>query len=93
MGGDANSPGYIQFSELCVKAFLASRQYAEEIIKIVSLMLESGLPCYKGYHDFLNLGEQTIKKFRERFQLDKSEEAAADFMLSCIRQSHENTRR
>lgn len=84
MGGDVNSPGYIEFSELCVKAYLATRLYAEEIISIVALMLDSGLPCFKG--------EWTLKKLRERFQLDKSERGAAEFMIGCIRQSHENTR-
>ena len=84
LGGDANSPGYILFSELCVKGYLACRLYAEEIVSIVQQMLESGLPCFKG--------ELTIRRLRERFQLDKSERAAADFMISCIRQSHENTR-
>lgn len=84
MGGDANSPSYALFSELCVKGYLASRVYAEEIISIVQLMLQSGLPCFKG--------DVTIRKLRERFQLDKSERGAADFMIACIRQSHENTR-
>eukprot|EP00842_Homolaphlyctis_polyrhiza_P006020 jgi/Hompol1/6419/HPOL_002262-RA len=84
MGGDVTSPAYILFSELCIKAYLACRPYAEEIISMVALMMESGLPCFKG--------EVTIRKLRERFQLDKSERAAAEFMINCIRQSHENTR-
>ncbi|KAL2917897.1 Phosphatidylinositol 4-kinase stt4 [Polyrhizophydium stewartii] len=84
MGGDVASPGYRAFSELCVKAYLACRPYAEEIISMVSLMMGSGLPCFKG--------EVTIRKLRERFQLDKTERGAAEFMLNCIRQSHENTR-
>jgi phosphatidylinositol kinase/protein kinase (PI-3 family) len=84
MGGDANTPAYTLFSELCVKGYLACRLYAEEIISIVQLMLDSGLPCFKG--------EMTIRKLRERFQLEKSERGAADFMINCIRQSHENTR-
>lgn len=51
---------------------------------MVGMMMDSGLPCFKG--------DITIKKLRERFQLDKSDRAAADYMLWCIRQSHENTR-
>ncbi|KAH6563604.1 hypothetical protein BASA62_008439 [Batrachochytrium salamandrivorans] len=85
MGGDINAPAYRQFSELCIKAYLACRPYAEEIISMVSLMMDSGLPCFKG--------DVTIRKLRERFQLDKSERGAAEFMVNCIRQSHENTRR
>ena len=84
MGGDANCPAYILFSELCIKGYLATRLYAEEIISIIHLMADSGLPCFKG--------EVTIRKLRERFQLDKNDRAAADFMISCIRQSDQNTR-
>ncbi|KAJ8322856.1 Phosphatidylinositol 4-kinase stt4 [Batrachochytrium dendrobatidis] len=84
MGGDITSPSYRLFSELCVKAYLACRPYAEEIISMVSLMMDSGLPCFKG--------DTTIRKLRERFQLEKSEKGAAEFMVNCIRQSHENTR-
>jgi phosphatidylinositol 4-kinase len=84
MGGDATCPAYILFSEFCIKGYLAARLYAEEIISIAQLMADSGLPCFKG--------EVTIRKLRERFQLDKSDRAAADFMTSCIRQSDQNTR-
>ena len=84
LGGDASSPGYTLFAELCVKGYLACRLYSEEIVSIVQQMLDSGLPCFKG--------ELTIRKLRERFQLDKTERGAADFMINCIRQSHENTR-
>ncbi|KND02142.1 1-phosphatidylinositol 4-kinase STT4 [Spizellomyces punctatus DAOM BR117] len=84
LGGDVNAPQYRLFSELCVKAYLACRPYAEEITQMVSLMMESGLPCFKG--------DVTIRKLKERFQLDKTERQAAEFMMTCIRQSHENTR-
>jgi phosphatidylinositol 4-kinase len=50
MGGDASAPAYVEFSELCIKAYLATRLHAEEIISIVNLMMESGLPCFKGMH-------------------------------------------
>ncbi|KAH9244656.1 hypothetical protein BASA81_017934 [Batrachochytrium salamandrivorans] len=85
MGGDINAPAYRQFSELCIKAYLACRPYAEEIISMVSLMMDSGYPVSKA-------SDVTIRKLRERFQLDKSERGAAEFMVNCIRQSHENTR-
>ncbi len=48
MGGDINSPLYKEYSELCVKAYLAVRPYAEEIVELVSLMMDSSLPCFKG---------------------------------------------
>ncbi|KAL0081209.1 hypothetical protein J3Q64DRAFT_1850940 [Phycomyces blakesleeanus] len=82
MGGTPEQ-GYKKFSELVIKAYLACRPYAELIMQLVSLMLQSGLPCFKG---------ETIKRMRGRFQLDKSERAAADFMTMCIQVSSENQR-
>lgn len=93
MGGDVKSPLYQEYSRLCVKAYLACRQYAEEIVEMVSLMSDSSLPCFKGILVDLYLGESTIRKLRDRFQLDKTDRAAADYMISLIRASHENTRR
>ena len=84
MGGDNTKVMYRIFSELCVKAFLAARLFADEIIDMVTLMMDSSVPCFKG--------DITIKRLRERFQLEKSERGAADFMINCIKQSHENTR-
>lgn len=49
--------------------------------------------CILIFHGGDALGEATTKKLRERFQLDKSERGAAEFMISCIKYSHENTRR
>ena len=79
MGGSTTSQSYRWFEELCIKAFLASRQYTERLIHIVSLMLDSGLPCFK---------PDTIKHFRERFVLEKSEREAADFMKDLVRKSY-----
>ncbi|KAI8817561.1 kinase-like domain-containing protein, partial [Fimicolochytrium jonesii] len=84
LGGDAHTPKYRLFSQLVVKAYLACRPYAEEIVQMVSLMMDSGLPCFRG--------DMTIRKLRERFLPGKTERQAADFMVSCIRTSHENTR-
>lgn len=35
-------------------------------------------------------GEQTIDKLRKKFQLGKTDKAAAEFMMGQIRASHEN---
>ncbi|ORX44036.1 kinase-like protein [Hesseltinella vesiculosa] len=59
MGGDAQQQPFQQFSELVVKAYLASRPHAEKITQLVTLMLESGFPCFKG---------DTIRGMRARFQ-------------------------
>ncbi|KAK9727777.1 phosphatidylinositol-4- kinase [Basidiobolus ranarum] len=84
MGGNAEVQQFKWFCDLCVKAYLASRPYAEQIIQLVALMMESGLPCFKG--------ETTLKKLRNRFQLDKTESVAAEFMVERIRESFENRR-
>ena len=75
MGGSSDSAPFKAFEELCVKAFLASRQYVEQLAHIVQTMLDSGLPCFK---------PQTMKHFRERFVLEKSEREAAEFVRHLV---------
>lgn len=79
MGGSTESQSYRWFEELCIKAFLASRQYTEKLTHLVILMMDSGLPCFK---------PETIQHFRERFVLQKSEREAADFMKDLIKKSY-----
>lgn len=79
MGGSTTSQSYKWFEELCIKAFLASRQHTKKLCDIVSLMLGSGLPCFK---------PDTIAHLRERFVLDRSEREAGDFMRDLIKKSH-----
>lgn len=79
MGGSTESQSYKWFEELCIKSFLASRQYTEKLSHLVVLMLDSGLPCFK---------PETIKHFRERFVLEKSEREAANFMKDLIHKSY-----
>ena len=79
MGGSTSSQAYRWFEELCIKAFLASRQHTEKLCHIVVLMLGSGLPCFK---------PETIAHLRQRFVLEKSEREAADFMRDLIKKSY-----
>ncbi|POR31257.1 Phosphatidylinositol 4-kinase STT4 [Tolypocladium paradoxum] len=79
MGGSTDHQSFKWFEELCVKAFLASRQYCEKLSQVVLLMMDSGLPCFK---------PESVKHFRERFVLDKSEREAADFMKDLIKKSY-----
>ncbi|KAF2764800.1 phosphatidylinositol-4-kinase [Teratosphaeria nubilosa] len=74
MGG-ANSQSFRAFEELCVKAFLAARQYVEQLSHIVLTMLDSGLPCFK---------PQTIQHFKERFVLEKDDREAAEFVRKLV---------
>lgn len=83
MGGDDpnTSQSYRWFEELIIKAFLCSRPYCEKLSHLVSLMLDSGLPCFK---------PETMRNFKNRFVLEKSEREAAEFMLGCIKKSAAN---
>lgn len=79
MGGSPEHQAFKWFEELCVKAFLASRQHTEKLSQIVLLMMDSGLPCFK---------PETIRHFKERFVLEKSEREAAEFMRGLIKRSY-----
>ena len=75
MGGSSQSQPFRAFEELCVKVFLASRQYVEQLSHIILTMVDSGLPCFK---------QTTIQHFKERFVLDKSDREAADFVRKLV---------
>jgi len=79
MGGSPDHQAFKWFEELCVKAFLASRQYTEKLSQLVLLMIDSGLPCFK---------PESLQHFKERFVLEKSEREAAEFMKSLIKKSY-----
>lgn len=83
MGG-RNSEGFALFTHLTIKAFLAIRPHAEQIIDAVQLMLGSGLPSFKG--------EPTIRRLRDRFALHLNERGAAEWMSSIVRNAYENMR-
>ncbi|CAB3220116.1 unnamed protein product [Arctia plantaginis] len=83
MGGKMEAPPFRWFCELCVQAFLAVRPYQEAIISMVSLMLDTGLPCFRG---------ATIRQLRSRFAPNSTEKEAAAYMLSIIRNSFLNFR-
>lgn len=81
MGGSTTSQSFRWFEELCVKAFLASRPYTEQLSHMIRLMMDSGLPCFK---------PGTIKHFRERMVVEKSEREAAEFMQMLVSASHKS---
>lgn len=83
MGG-RYSQGYQLFQSLTVKAFLAIRPHAEQIVNTVQLMLDTGLPSFKG--------EPTIRRLKDRFALQLNDRQAAEYMMSIIRNAHENVR-
>lgn len=78
MGGSTDSQSFHLFEQLCIKSFLASRQYCEKLVHVVQPMLDSGLPCFK---------LTTIQNFRDRFVLDKNEREAAEYMRYLVKRS------
>lgn len=56
--------------------FFFVSQYREAILPMVSLMLDTGLPCFRGH---------TIKQLQARFAPQATEREAANYMLKVIR--------
>lgn len=84
LGGDVKSFWYRRFCQLVIQGYLAVRPYMQEFVQIVQLMVDSGLPCFKG--------ESTLRKLRKRFLPGESEKSAARFMYNRIKEAHENKR-
>ncbi|KAK0334837.1 Phosphatidylinositol 4-kinase stt4 [Friedmanniomyces endolithicus] len=74
MGG-TQSQSYRAFEELAVKAFIASRQYVEQLAHVILTMLDSGLPCFK---------PTMLQHFKERFVLEKSDREAAEYVRKLV---------
>ncbi|GFQ00963.1 phosphatidylinositol 4-kinase alpha 1 [Phtheirospermum japonicum] len=71
--GVMKSDTWYQFVRLCVKGYLAARRYMDGIINTVSMMMDSGLPCFSRGDPIGNL--------RKRFHPEMSDREAANFMI------------
>lgn len=81
LGGSNSTQAYHWFEELCIKGFLACRLHMETIVRCITPMLDSGLPCFK---------ETTIKKLRKRFVPNKLDKDAAIYFRGLIHKSYES---
>ena len=46
-GGTRNSEHYLHFMHLVIQGYLVARQHMHAILSTVSLMQNSGLPCFE----------------------------------------------
>lgn len=73
--GDLTAPAFQWFKELCIKGYLALRPYRHHFITLVALMLDTGLPCFRGH---------TLEQLNARLKPDASEAEAARYMHEVI---------
>ncbi|KAJ4459033.1 putative Phosphatidylinositol 4-kinase stt4 [Paratrimastix pyriformis] len=77
-GSPAQPEPFGWFVELCCRGFLSLRQQMERLVAPVSLMVQSGLPCFK---------PESLQRLVNRFDPDASETDANSFMMLRVDES------
>ena len=77
LGGVKSEP-FKWFVEYCIKAYLACRPYTDSFITLVSMMLDTGFPCFT---------KDTIFNLKERLAYERSEKEAANSFSMVIADS------
>ncbi|KAI1713438.1 phosphatidylinositol 3- and 4-kinase domain-containing protein [Ditylenchus destructor] len=83
MGHKMESAAFRQFATLCVQVYLAVRSYHKAFISLVSIMLDTKLPCFRG---------KTIQLLRNRFVPEVTDREAARYMMTIINNCYTNLR-
>ena len=80
-GGKRNSEHFLHFMHLVIQGYLVARQHMDSILSTVSLMADSGLPCF-GHG-------KPLERLRRRFHPELSNYEAAAFMKATVRDAYD----
>ncbi len=88
MGGEGDdNPRWNYFKLLVIRGYLEARRHAHRFLLLAEITSrESNMACWGASR------EATLTAFRDRFNLDKSEEECVEFAYAIIEQSTNNWR-
>lgn len=75
LGSTMESDDFIKFLELTIRGYLAVRKYWKELFALISVMSDSGLPCFL---------KTTLSLLKKRFHPEMNDVEAANFMFQTV---------